>query len=104
MKRLHIIIVGAIIALTVIFSFVFSTKRPSGKTKTSSISYLKEAEGAYKSGEVQEAKILYETAKELTEDVNTLKKIQSKIEDINIEMLFSPAVDECSIKYVVYSI
>lgn len=101
MKRLNIIVVGGVFALVLILAFVFSAKNKSSSVKVSSVPYLKEAESAYKAGELKKAKDLYETAKEVVEDATKLKKIQSAIGDINIKILFSPTIDECSVKYVV---
>jgi len=101
MKRLHIIVVVAAVALILVLSLIFSAKNTSDEEKVSAASYLKEAESAYNEGKLSEAKVLYETAKEIVEDATKLKKIQSRIEDINIKILFSPIIDECSIKYVV---
>lgn len=101
MKRLHIIFVVAAVALILILSLVFSAKNTSDQEHVSAAAYLKEAESAYNKGRLSEAKVLYETAKEIVEDAAKLKKIQNKIEDINIRILFSPVIDECSIKYEV---
>ena len=62
---------------------------------------LDEAKLAENKGQMVEAKQLYEEAMMNIDDVNELKIIQNKIEQINLETIFSSRIDDCSIKYVV---
>lgn len=62
---------------------------------------LEEAEKLFSQGRLLEAKPLYYKAMESESDVNELKRLQTKIEEINITILFSPRLDECSLIYEV---
>ncbi|MDP2924433.1 MAG: L,D-transpeptidase family protein [Candidatus Omnitrophota bacterium] len=93
------LIAAAIIGIIVI-SMVLAF-RSKGQEQASSGPYLKEAEIASAQGNYIEAKNIYKKALEATDDVNKLKEIQKKIEEINIKIIFSPAMDKCSTKYTV---
>lgn len=101
MRRLHIIIIAGAVVLVFISSLIFSSKSKTETITGKKSSYLKEADNAYREGEFTEAKILYVKAKETVEKVSELGKIQGRIEDINIKIIFSSVPDECSTKYTV---
>lgn len=64
-------------------------------------SYHYEANQALSEGDLLKARELYKQAMLSVEDVNELKDIKKKLEDINLNILFSPRVDECSTTYIV---
>lgn len=107
MKRRWIAVAGVgIIVLGIFFFFFQSCPQKKLKkdilTKTSEdIRLIKKAEAEYKNGNLREAKRLYTLAKEKITDTKELQTIQKKIEEINIKILFSPIIDECSFKYTV---
>ena len=101
MRRLHIVIIAGVVVLVLIFSFIFSSKNKTETSMRSKSSYLKEADRAYREGKFTEAKVLYVKAKETVEKASELGKIQGRIEDINIKIIFSSAPDECSTEYTV---
>lgn len=101
MKKRYIAIIvgGAILGILVGLVFVSKDRR---KVKGVSPPFLlEEAETAFSTGRLKEAKKLYKKVLETTEDVDTLNKIQKKIEEINIKLIFSPLEDECSSQYLV---
>jgi len=67
------------------------------------VSFLSDAGSAASEGRFLEARRLYKKAmdNDTIENINELKKIQKRIEEINMRIIFSPAVDECSAKYIV---
>jgi lipoprotein-anchoring transpeptidase ErfK/SrfK len=71
------------------------------KGKRRIISLLKEAEDALAEGNLLEAKRLYKEAMSDIDDINKLKEVRKKLEDINMKIIFSPILDECSIEYIV---
>ena len=101
MKKIHIgIIVGGIIA-AVILALSLSSRSEKGQGAISKMPSLEDAESASSDGKLLEARDLYKNAAESITDANKLKKIQEKLEEVNIKLILSPIIDECSTEYVV---
>ncbi len=62
---------------------------------------LDEADAAFASGQLLEAKQLYKQALETETRATRLKKIQEKLEAVNINIILSPLADHCSTFYTV---
>lgn len=104
MKRLPIIIAGSV-ALILVISLVIllaGRKRVESKLTVASVD-LTQAQEALKEGDIKEARRLYKEALEQLQDLEKLKEAKSMIEDLNIKIIFSSAVDECSQEYIVQS-
>ena len=101
MKRVHIVLMIGVFVLGVIVGLVLPSRKTGVLKTTSRISFLKEAENALDEGHLREAKSLYKKAMETTKDANKLERIQDKTGEINMKIIFSPVIDECSVKYVV---
>lgn len=102
MKRMQIIIMLGVFVLGVGLGMLLVPKSTgSKKGKPRRVSFLKDADVALDGGNLEEAKALYRKAMETTKDVNKLKRIQDKTAEINMRILFSPIIDECSTKYIV---
>jgi len=103
MKRIHIgIIVGGIIA-AVILALSLSSEGEKGQDAISKMPLLEDAESAYEDGRLLEARTLYRSVAESITDVNRLKEVREKLEDLNIKIIISSSIDECSTEYVVRS-
>ena len=101
MKKIHIgIIVGGIIA-AIILALSLSSKSEKGQSAISKTPSLEAAENAFDDGKFLEARALYKNAVKSITDANKLKKIQERLEDLNIKLILSPIIDECSTEYVV---
>ncbi|MCK4912274.1 MAG: L,D-transpeptidase family protein [Candidatus Omnitrophica bacterium] len=101
MKKIHIgIIVGGII-IAVILALSLPSKNEEEQNINPDKISLKDAENVFDSGKLLEARDLYRAAAEKDFDVNKLEKIQERLEEINIKLIFSSAKDECSASYVV---
>ena len=101
MKKTHAgIIVGGII-IAIILALSLSSKSEKGQEAISKIPSLEDAESAFDSGKLLEARDLYKNAAENNTDADKLRKIQKRLEDINIKLILSPIIDECSTEYVV---
>lgn len=100
MKKLLIAVIAGVIFLVLILVLgIILSPRDTKKTISSPL--LEKAENAVDKTHPIEAKRLYQ---EMMNEINNpaeLKKIQEKIEGINIGIIFSPFIDECSIEYVV---
>lgn len=101
MKRAHIIIIVGGVILGIILALSIPSKDKKSEGVVLGMSFLKRAESALSEGKLLEAKILYENAMETVEDVNKLKEAQERIEEISLEVILSPIIDECSTEYVV---
>ena len=78
---------------------VFSKKPSVNKVPIKNV--LSQAEKALSDNDLLEARNLYRKASGLTEDPALLEQINKKIEELNIKILFSPIIDECSVTYTV---
>jgi len=101
MKKVHIgIIVGGIV-VAIILALSLSSKSDKDQNTISKMLSLEDAESAFSEGKFLEARTLYKNAMENATNINKLKKIQKRLEDINIKIILSPILDECSVEYVV---
>jgi len=101
MKKTHIgIIVGGII-VAIILALSLPSKNEKGQGAISKMPSLEDAGNAFSSGKLLEARVLYKNAVENVTDADKLKKIQERLEDINIKLILSPIIDECSTEYAV---
>jgi lipoprotein-anchoring transpeptidase ErfK/SrfK len=101
MKKITIGVIAGVVVLAIILTVAFLPKKKEVIEMGSSSVSLKDAENALQRGALIEARNLYKEAMDKIEDVNALDKIQAKIEKINTDIIFSPAVDECSTIYEV---
>lgn len=99
MKRT--LIIGLVIVLTIGLIIVIAIFSKNTKLGTAMSAQTAEAEVALAKGDLAAAKAIYKKAMEDSEDADTLQSLQKKVEDINIKILFSPAIDSCSVKYTV---
>lgn len=103
MKRVHIIIIVGGVILGIILAFSIPSKDKKSEGTILGMSFLKKAERTLSEGKLLEAKILYENAMEIVEDTDKLREVQERIEEISLEVILSPTIDECSTEYVVRS-
>jgi len=103
MKRIYMIGIASLVILGLMLIVVLIPKGKRTKIEKDfrKTPALKEASDALLEGRILEAKDLYGKAMDGTQDPNSLKKIQEKIEEINIRIIFSPLLDFCSTKYEV---
>ncbi|UCG35253.1 MAG: L,D-transpeptidase family protein [Candidatus Omnitrophota bacterium] len=104
MRRGLITIIIGIVALILLVSMI-KGKGPAGTEGRagSPTNYLKQASLAFEEEKYVEARQFYKNALEVTKDVGRLKMIQKRIEELNMKIMFSTAMDDCSVKYVVKS-
>ncbi len=94
-----ITIISVFLSISLIIYFSKRKKEPS-----EGISFLvKKAVSFYKENNLVEAKKLFLQAKEKAKSLEDISQIREYLEKINIALLFSPSLDECSIKYTVKS-
>lgn len=102
MKRQRAIIIGGTVLLLVIGLIIFVPSRKKGKGQTrEQRDAIKAAKETLQRGDLVQAKKLYKKVMETSSDNEVLKRVQEKIEEINMKIIFSPAMDECSVAYVV---
>lgn len=92
-------LVGAVILIAI--TGIFVIKKGTRDKKIENL--LKEAQINFLKNDLLKAKEFYKEAILNLKNAEKLKEIQKKLEEINIKILFSPMLDECSIKYVVKS-
>ena len=95
-----LLVVGGMVAASLFTQSSKEARIPLSSRKKAS-AYHKNGDEALADGELLKAQELYRQAMLETENVNELKDIKKKLEDINMDILFSPRVDECSTTYVV---
>ncbi|MCK5492586.1 MAG: hypothetical protein KAJ14_05700, partial [Candidatus Omnitrophica bacterium] len=108
MRRIVILSLVGVVSLGIILVAII---QPKNKNKENidieEINYgggnafLEKAKLAENKGQMIEAKQLYEKAMMNIDDVSELKNVQNKIEQLNLETIFSSRMDDCSINYVV---
>mgnify|MGYP000324192668 CR=1 FL=1 len=99
--RRNIFILGIIgITIFVILTIIIIPKR-SVTEKVSLKDLLNKADVALSKNDLLEARRLYEKARDVTDNSFLLDKIKKNIERLNINIIFSPLLDECSIQYAV---
>jgi lipoprotein-anchoring transpeptidase ErfK/SrfK len=100
MKKVHIVIISGCIILGIVLGLSLISKNRKGRISAEPVS-LKEAEEAFSKGDLSKARALYEKAMENTEDAEKLRKARQRIEEINLRIVLSPEMDECSVEYLV---
>ncbi|MCM8786685.1 MAG: L,D-transpeptidase family protein [Candidatus Omnitrophica bacterium] len=98
MKKIWFVIFIIAIFLIAAASFIFFINKKASNNVNLNFSAAIEA---LNKGNYLEAKKLYKKVLEEIKDENKLNEIQKTIEDINIKILFSQILDECSTQYVV---
>ena len=101
MKRVHIIIIVGGVILGIILALSIPSKDKKSEEIALGMSFLEKAESALSEGKLLEAKILYENAMETVENAGKLREAQERMEEINLKVILSPTIDECSTEYVV---
>lgn len=100
MKR-NISIAAGCLVLLIIGIAVFSA-RPKKSPETTAVKKLiAQAQSAVQKGELLGARALYREALRQTEDLKDFEHVRSTLSGLNMELLFSPFVDECSVEYTV---
>ncbi|MBU2043810.1 MAG: L,D-transpeptidase family protein [Candidatus Omnitrophica bacterium] len=101
MKKIYIIIIGAVGLAAIFILAVFSSKKPAALKEVSHPSVSQEADQALSAERLKEAKELYEKSSENLTDPATINNIRQKVETINMKILFSPEPSVCSTVYKV---
>jgi len=96
MRRIIILISVLVIIGIIVAGVVLSPKK-----KTHQSSLAKDAEQFVAEGDLIGARELYRQALESETDAATLSSLRSKIEKLNMKILFSPTPEACSFQYVV---
>ncbi len=101
MKKGYIkIIIGGVI-VAIVLALSLPSKNSKEQNVASGSFSLKEVENVFDSGDLLKARNLYQEAGEKTGDFKKLKKIQERLEEINIKLIFSSIIDEYSTNYIV---
>ncbi len=98
------VIIGAVSFIVLVFLsvvFVPHSKKAKPKPKGNYKLILSQAEKKEKSGDLISARALYKKAFLNITNSEELDKVNSKIEDLNIKILFSPLLDENSKEYII---
>ena len=105
MRKNQFIILGAVAVIFIILLVLFlpkgHSKKASPEKGVSFKALVTQAESDYSEGNLLDARRDYEQALNASEDPAVLNEIKNKIENINMKILFSPIIDECSVEYVV---
>ncbi|RKY33662.1 MAG: hypothetical protein DRP68_01540 [Candidatus Omnitrophota bacterium] len=104
MKRWGVIVLTVGLIFTGGLSIYLIGKRgtQASQTKREDVfSLAREAEEALAKGELIKARKVFKRILEETTDINKIEEVRKKLEEINIKILFSPIIDECSREYVV---
>ncbi|OQX81318.1 MAG: hypothetical protein B6D56_02565 [Candidatus Omnitrophica bacterium 4484_70.1] len=97
----YILIATFSILLSISLVVYFSKEKKTSLQDVHSL--IKKAVFLYKEKNFVEAKKLFLQAKEKAKSLEDISQIREYLEKINIALLFSPSLDECSIKYTVKS-
>lgn len=110
-RRLIIGVIVLIISLFLIGIFVISSFKRSSPKEGVSVNQLGssklqkdmllEAEKLIQSGDYLGAKTIYLQILEKESDTNRIEQVKKGLEDLNMKIIFSPTIDDCSIEYVV---
>ena len=92
---------GVLIVLLIISFAVVKKRSYEDISSTEPASLLIQAKQARAQGELLEAKRKFEQALENIHDLRKIEEIQKILEEMNMGILFSPVIDECSTEYVV---
>ena len=100
MRRNVSIFVGLGIVLLILL-VIFLVPKGQKQKKLFSSGLINQAEAALSQGKLRLARDSYKKILELSNSSKVSEDIQSKIESLNMKILFSPVIDSCSIEYVV---
>ncbi|MFH1771705.1 MAG: L,D-transpeptidase family protein [Candidatus Omnitrophota bacterium] len=103
MRRVVIVsVVAAIIVFSAVF-MVLRSRKPKAERKNEPVvtGDIKDAQAAYERGDLLGSRKLYKDGLESIRDTQELTQVRKRVEEINMKLLFSPVIDECSISYVV---
>ena len=100
MRRNVIIILGSVFLFFIVL-FAFLVPKGRSKKRVSFKALVAQADAALSKGDLIKARTAYENALNAAQNPTTLEKIKNKIEDLNIKILFSPLIDNCSVEYIV---
>ena len=104
MKR-QVILISAI-SLLLIAAVVFMIPRRKSVERTAQMekeTFLPEAARILSQGDILSAREVYKEAFARESDLKDMEKLREIIEDLNMKILFSPIMDECSHEYTVKS-
>ena len=99
--RKNLFIILGVSSLVFIVLLALLAPRGRSKKRISFKTLVSQADTALSKGDLIGARIAYEKALSATENPAVLGKIKSKLENLNINILFSPIIDDCSVEYVV---
>jgi len=99
--RRNLFIILGVIIFTFIMLSVLLLPRGRSKSNVSFKALIAQADAAFSKRDFIGARSAYERALNATEDPAVLNKVKNKIEALNIDILFSPIIDDCSVIYVV---
>ena len=95
-----IVVVAAIAAIVVLILVAPKNEETIADVAVTNVS-LSSAKAAYERGDLLEAKKLFQEKLNEIERVNDIDQVKELISKINIEVIFSPIIDECSQIYIV---
>jgi len=102
MKKIHLLSVIGVVIVGVLFGVMFIPKNNSNPQEgISKASFLRAAEQALSDNNLLKAKELYQKAISEMDQPGEIDKTRGKLEAVNIKIIFSPLIDECSEEYVV---
>jgi len=96
-KIVIMIVVGLLVAGLAVGLVVSRAKKTAGSAAVDTPVYAREAEKAVAGGNLLEARKLYRGALEDPKNNPRLPEIKKRLEELNLAVLFSPAMDECSV-------
>ena len=100
MRRFILISVSVFFILVIVVSLIILSKKNTKQIQKNNLD-LSQVESLINSNELLKAKELAIKLKEKAINLEDIKKIQNKIEELNIKILFSPVIDNCSTLYKV---
>ncbi len=103
MRNRNVIIIAGAAVFLIILSLLFARRGEveQNAPEVSTSSLLKDAELARSQGNLQRAKEKFIQALEDITHPKKIEEIKKTVEDINMEILFSPLLDDCSTEYTV---
>ncbi|MFH1767668.1 MAG: L,D-transpeptidase family protein [Candidatus Omnitrophota bacterium] len=103
--RRNILIGIGVAAILFIITVLFFLKKEKEEivvpVESSQSGLLKKAQDKLSAKDFLAARALYKEALENTDDLSLIEKVKEKIEKLNMEILFSGVIDECSVEYAV---
>ena len=104
MKKLPILIIlGVVVLGLIILAVIFGGKKDTKENVLIPRVDLSQAKEVLDSGDLIGARKMYKDAMAQLQDLNKLDQTKKTIEDLNIQIIFSSLVDECSQIYTVKS-